>query len=64
MGFLMMSLFKVIFRRAHLYKTNKGIRLLQICTAALQSFTHGTNDAQKAMGIITMALIAVRLAVW
>ena len=24
----------------------------------MQSFTHGTNDAQKAMGIITMALIA------
>lgn len=57
-GFLMMSLFKIIFRKANLYKTNKGIRLLQICTAALQSFTHGTNDAQKAMGIITMALIA------
>ncbi|MGX9133451.1 anion permease [Rummeliibacillus sp. JY-2-4R] len=59
MGFLMMSLFKIIFRKAHLYKTNKGIRLLQICTASLQAFTHGTNDAQKAMGIITMALIAV-----
>ncbi|WP_312753874.1 inorganic phosphate transporter [Rummeliibacillus suwonensis] len=57
-GFLVMSLFKVIFKKASLYKTNKGIRLLQICTAALQSFTHGTNDAQKAMGIITMALIA------
>ncbi|HWI47582.1 MAG TPA: inorganic phosphate transporter [Rummeliibacillus sp.] len=57
-GFLMMSLFKVIFRKANLYKTNKGIRILQICTAAIQSFTHGTNDAQKAMGIMTMALIA------
>ncbi|MGG0662775.1 inorganic phosphate transporter [Viridibacillus arvi] len=57
-GFLMMSLFKVIFKNANLYRTNKGIRYLQICTAALQSFTHGTNDAQKAMGIMTMALIA------
>ncbi|WP_397537316.1 anion permease [Rummeliibacillus pycnus] len=57
-GFLVMSLFKVIFRKANLYKTNKGIRILQICTAAIQSFTHGTNDAQKAMGIMTMALIA------
>ena len=26
-------------------------------TAALQSFSHGTNDAQKSMGIITLALI-------
>ncbi len=31
---------------------------MQIATAALQSYSHGTNDAQKAMGIITLALIA------
>ncbi|WP_409369244.1 anion permease [Lysinibacillus sp. 38-6] len=57
-GFLMMSLFKVIFKDMNLYRTNKGFRTMQIGTAALQSFTHGTNDAQKAMGIITLALIA------
>ncbi|WP_042477123.1 inorganic phosphate transporter [Bacillus ndiopicus] len=57
-GFLMMSLFKVLFKNMNLYKTNKGFRTMQIGTAALQAFTHGTNDAQKAMGIITMALIA------
>ena len=57
-GFLMMSLFKVIFKNGSLYGTNKKFRIFQIGTAALQSFTHGTNDAQKAMGIITMALIA------
>jgi inorganic phosphate transporter, PiT family len=57
-GFLVMSLFKVIFRRVGLDKTNNRLRLIQIVTAAVQSFTHGTNDAQKAMGIITMALIA------
>ncbi len=34
---------------------------MQIVTAAIQSFTHGTNDAQKAMGIITMALISAEL---
>lgn len=33
------------------------MRLFQFFTAALQSFAHGTNDAQKTMGIITMALI-------
>ena len=60
-GFLMMSLFKVLFKNNSLYKTNKGFRTFQIFTAALQSFTHGTNDAQKAMGIITMALIAANL---
>ncbi|KKI89156.1 inorganic phosphate transporter [Bacillus sp. SA1-12] len=57
-GFLMMSLFAVLFKRTNLYKSNKRFRVFQIITAALQSFTHGTNDAQKAMGIITMALIA------
>ncbi|MCZ8536831.1 inorganic phosphate transporter [Paenisporosarcina quisquiliarum] len=60
-GFLMMSLFKVLFKKNTLYKTNKGFRIFQIGTAALQSFTHGTNDAQKAMGIMTMALIAAEL---
>ncbi len=60
-GFLMMSLFKVLLKNRNLFKANKRIRYLQIGTAALQSFTHGTNDAQKAMGIITMALIAANL---
>lgn len=60
-GFLMMSLFKVLFRKNSLYGTNKGFRIFQIGTAALQSFTHGTNDAQKAMGIMTMALIAAEM---
>lgn len=31
---------------------------LQILSASWMAFTHGTNDAQKVMGIITMALIA------
>ncbi|CAM5206154.1 PiT family inorganic phosphate transporter OS=Ureibacillus acetophenoni OX=614649 GN=SAMN05877842_11197 PE=4 SV=1 [Ureibacillus acetophenoni] len=57
-GFIIMSLFKVIFKNLNLYRTNRGFRTFQIFTAAIQSFTHGTNDAQKAMGIITMALIA------
>ena len=57
-GYIVMKIFKVLFKRSPLYSTTKGFRLTQIATAALQSFTHGTNDAQKAMGIITMALIA------
>jgi inorganic phosphate transporter, PiT family len=57
-GFILYSIFKVIFKNNNLPKTNRNFRFIQIGTAALQSFTHGTNDAQKAMGIITMALIA------
>ncbi len=57
-GFIVMTILALIFKRANLTKTNKGFRIVQIFTAALQSFTHGTNDAQKAMGIIMIALIA------
>ncbi|MBL5770449.1 inorganic phosphate transporter [Bacillus sporothermodurans] len=57
-GFIVYSIFKVVFKNFNLTKTNKSFRLIQIFTAALQSYTHGTNDAQKAMGIITMALIS------
>lgn len=60
-GFLVMSIFKVTLKNRNLFKANKRIRYMQIGTAALQSFTHGTNDAQKAMGIITMALIAAEM---
>lgn len=60
-GFVVMSLFKMIFKNFPLAKTNQGFRLFQILTAALQSFAHGTNDAQKAMGIITLALISANL---
>jgi len=57
-GFIVMTILAMIFKRSNLSKTNKGFRVVQIFTAALQSFTHGTNDAQKAMGIIMIALIA------
>lgn len=56
-GYLIMQLLKVIFAKRSPHNVNKGFRTMQIFTAALQSFTHGTNDAQKAMGIITFALV-------
>ncbi|MCJ8009036.1 anion permease [Lederbergia wuyishanensis] len=56
-GFIVYSIVKVIFKNNNLAKTNKRFRTIQIATAALQAYSHGTNDAQKAMGIITMALI-------
>ncbi|MYT71114.1 MULTISPECIES: inorganic phosphate transporter [unclassified Streptomyces] len=37
--------------------TSKGYRAGQIASAGLVSLAHGTNDAQKTMGIITLALI-------
>ncbi|WDO09097.1 inorganic phosphate transporter [Streptomyces murinus] len=38
--------------------TRKGFRVGQVASAALVSLAHGTNDAQKTMGVITLALIA------
>ncbi|MBA4701482.1 MAG: inorganic phosphate transporter [Ruminococcus sp.] len=56
-GYIIFSLFKVVFKKANLGKANFVFRRLQIVTAAIQAFSHGTNDAQKSMGIITMALV-------
>ncbi|WP_435600997.1 inorganic phosphate transporter [Streptomyces sp. C10-9-1] len=39
-------------------QTAKGYRAGQIASAGLVSLAHGTNDAQKTMGIITLALVA------
>ncbi len=38
--------------------TGTGFRIAQIGSASLVSLAHGTNDAQKTMGVITLALIA------
>ncbi|MGG1677235.1 anion permease [Neobacillus sp. NRS-1170] len=56
-GYIVYSIFKVVFQNFNLTKTNRNFRYIQIATAALQSYSHGTNDAQKSMGIITMALL-------
>jgi PiT family inorganic phosphate transporter len=37
---------------------NRGFKLGQIVSGGLLALSHGTNDAQKTMGIITLALIA------
>jgi PiT family inorganic phosphate transporter len=39
-------------------RSKRGYRLGQIGSAALVSLAHGTNDAQKTMGVITLALIS------
>ncbi|MER7518854.1 inorganic phosphate transporter [Streptomyces sp. NPDC126499] len=45
-------------RNADAKTTAKGYRAGQIASAGLVSLAHGTNDAQKTMGIITLALVA------
>jgi PiT family inorganic phosphate transporter len=57
-GYLIMSLIRKVFKNSNPGKMNRNFRTLQIFTAAWQAFSHGTNDAQKSMGIITFALVA------
>lgn len=47
-----------IVRRQRPRKVDRVFRRLQLLSAALFSLGHGTNDAQKGMGIITTALVA------
>ncbi|WP_216588177.1 inorganic phosphate transporter [Streptomyces brasiliscabiei] len=44
--------------RARQKTVTKGFRLGQIASASLVSLAHGTNDAQKTMGVITLTLIS------
>ena len=47
-----------IVRRYSHYRVNRVFRVLQVGSAGFMAFTHGTNDAQKTMGLIALALIA------
>jgi PiT family inorganic phosphate transporter len=57
-GFFFMVVLLNVFRRAHPRRINERFRRLQVVSAALMAFSHGSNDAQKTMGIMTLALIA------
>ncbi len=47
-----------MIRKAHPGVVNRVFRRLQLVSGGFVAFTHGTNDAQKTMGIITLALVA------
>ncbi|WP_068775440.1 inorganic phosphate transporter [Paenibacillus sp. FJAT-26967] len=60
-GFLIMLLIKYIViwtGNKSRSKLNRVFKFFQIISAALLSFSHGGNDAQKAMGIIVFGLVA------
>ena len=61
LGFTIMKLLSLIFAHSSPSRVNHGFKKMQIFSAGLLAFNHGSNDAQKSMGIITMALIAVGL---
>jgi PiT family inorganic phosphate transporter len=57
-GFLFMVVIFNVFRRANPRRMNDRFRRLQVLSAAFMAFSHGSNDAQKTMGIMTLALVA------
>lgn len=54
---LMLAILWIVRRRSP-GVVNRVFRRLQVVSAGFVAFTHGTNDAQKTMGIITLALVA------
>ncbi|MCL1798601.1 MAG: inorganic phosphate transporter [Eggerthellaceae bacterium] len=56
MAFCFMKLIYKLFASVNRRKAGRVFSRLQILSAAAVAFAHGTNDAQKTMGIITLAL--------
>jgi PiT family inorganic phosphate transporter len=57
-GFFFMVVLLNVFRNAHPARLNERFRRLQILSATYMAFSHGSNDAQKTMGIMTLALFS------
>ena len=69
-GFLMMNLLTLLFWHVNRHKANGLFHRLQVLSAAFMATSHGLNDAQKTMGIITLALFlfgeidAIHVPLW
>ena len=59
--FLMIGILWLV-RNVRAARVNKVSRRMQLVSALMMAFSHGSNDAQKSMGIITLALVAFTAA--
>ena len=57
-GFIIMKVLLLLFGRFSPIALNDRFRTMQVLSATLMAFSHGSNDAQKAMGIITLTLLS------
>lgn len=57
-GFAVMTILLWIFGKKAPSRINPKFKKAQILTAAMMAFSHGSNDAQKAMGVITLTLVS------
>jgi PiT family inorganic phosphate transporter len=58
LGYLIMKLLLKFFGAYSPGALNRIFGRLQLISSAFMAFSHGSNDAQKAMGIITLALVS------
>lgn len=57
-GFIVIKIVSLIVANTAYHKTNRKFRFMQVMSASWQAFSHGANDAQKTMGVITLAMIS------
>jgi PiT family inorganic phosphate transporter len=62
LGFVFMAVLYVALRNARPHWVNRFFGVAQMFSAAGMGFMHGTNDAQKTMGIIALTLLAATKA--
>ncbi len=58
LSIILMSFLMWLFRKSTPTLVSSLFGRLQVLSAAYMAFSHGSNDAQKTMGIITMALVS------
>jgi PiT family inorganic phosphate transporter len=61
LAYILMAAVYWLFRHSTPSRMDIYFRKLQLLSAGLYSFAHGTNDAQKTMGIITGVLVAAKM---
>ena len=57
LGYLFMLALLWLFRRANYHRTQRRFRWAQVLSAAAMAFGHGSQDAQKTMGVIALTLV-------
>jgi len=57
-GIALMVAILWVFRNSHPGRLMRRFRVAQLASASVMAFSHGSNDAQKTMGVITLALFA------
>jgi PiT family inorganic phosphate transporter len=58
LAYLAMVVMSNLLRNVHPSPANRVFRRLQILSSAFVSFSHGANDSQKTMAVITLALVS------